>query len=436
MNFLKALLLCILSLFTALFVWAEDSSDALPLLWSEGHKANVEMALSLRETPELIAMRKEVIGLYENTSSGRLADGKARIEAAVDELIFGVILTTITPDPAHPAIVWNETLPYTAAGIQVPGSRYAGDMPDRLYRNIVVDPSCRYELRGRLDGETTLDFSIEALPGPANWGLPPLAILQSKDIVVGDDGSFTITLDASPPRGRINHLQLPPGTISLLVRDTLLQWDKQKPVVFDVHGLDESAPLSSASMVNHAADQLRQSAEVSMGFYEAIWQRAANTLDPYVRDLGWGIVAINRFQIADDEALVVILDPLSARYLSLQVDDLWLRSTDYVTHTSTLNNAQAKPNHDGTFTFVVAKRDPGYFNWIDTDGMNDGYLIGRWELLTHVTTGENAVREVRKVKLAELGAILPEDVFQVSPNERAAQIGARKTAYQLRLGKY
>jgi len=433
MKLLSAFLFIILS-FAAHCVRAETAAPTEPLLWAQPHKSNVELALSLRDTPQLLAMRQKVIELYGNAPSGQLLDGRKHLEGAVDELVFGVILTTITPDPAHPAIVWNETLPYTAAGMQVPGSRYAGDMPDRLYRNIAVNPAYRYELHGRLDRQSTLDFSIEALPGPGNWGLPPLAILQLPDMVIDDDGHFVVTLDASAANGRANHLQLPQDTVSLLVRDTLLQWDRQRPVALEIRGLDDPAPVTREYMANHAAAQLGQAAEVSLAFYNGIWQRAPNTLDPYVRDLGWGIVAINRFQIADDEALVVTLDPVDARYLGVQVDDLWLRSANYVTHTSTLNNAQSKPNRDGTFTFVVAKEDPGYFNWVDTAGMNDGYLIGRWELFNEATTGDGAVREVRKVKLADLDAALPKGAVRVSPQQRAAQLAAREAAYQLRLG--
>ena len=435
MILIKTLVFFAASIIGVLSFAAGDTDRTQPLLWSSAQKTHVELALSLCDTPQLKEVRRELIQLYEQTPSAQRADGRETLESAVDELMFGMILSTITPDPAHPPLVWNEALPYSVDGFAVPGSRYAGDMPDRLYRNVAVDAAYSYEIRGTIDKETTLDFSIEALPGPGNWGLPPLAILQLKDMEVTEDGAFVISLDASPANGRANHLQLPPGTVSLLIRDTILDWGKHKPVALEIRGMSDNAPVSSTTMINRATNQLRQAGKVSRAFYEGIWKREPNRLDPYVRDLGWGIVAINRFQLADDEALVVTLDPLSAGYLGLQADDLWLRSADYVSHTSTLNNAQATPNADGTYTFVVAAQDPGYYNWIDTVGMNDGYLIGRWELLSQTTTGEGAVREVRKVKLGELETALPADAARVTPEERRAQLAAREAAYLLRLGK-
>ena len=35
------------------------------------------------------------------------------------------------------------------------------------------------------------------------------------------------------------------------------------------------------------------------------------------------------------------------------------------------------PNADGTYTYVIAARDPGVHNWIDTDGLREGILTLR-----------------------------------------------------------
>jgi hypothetical protein len=86
--------------------------------------------------------------------------------------------------------------------------------------------------------------------------------------------------------------------------------------------------------------------------------------------------------LRDDEALVVTMNPLGAKYLSFQIADPWSITPDYSRFTNGLNNAQSKTNKDGTYTFVISPRDPGTWNWIDTQGLHMGLLLLRWQELS------------------------------------------------------
>lgn len=414
----------------------EPGAAKVPLLWSEDHKEVVISAKSLLDHPQIQLARQKVLAKYSEAPAAQITDGRSRLAGGVDELVYGILLATVNRELEQPKLVWTETMPYSVGDIDIPGSRYAGDMPDRIYRNVVVDPGIGYELRGRLNRDSSIDFSIEAIPGPGNWGIPPLAILQSKDIDTEANGDFVITLDASPAGNRSNHLQLPKGTRGLLIRDTIADWQKHKPVPLSITSTRAEVPgrRNDDQLAAIAAATIEQAATFSRRFFDGIWARDTNAMDTYVRDLGWGIVAINRFSIADDEALVVTIDPLSARYFGIQVDDLWLRSLDYTKHISTLNTLQADANDDGSYTFVVAPRDPGYVNWVDTATLNDGYLIGRWELFERPTDGEGAVRAVRKVNVRELESVLPKRTRSVTPQQRREMLSSRKAAYDIRLG--
>jgi len=59
----------------------------------------------------------------------------------------------------------------------------------------------------------------------------------------------------------------------------------------------------------------------------------------------------------------------------------WLCSLDYLHHTASLNLSQAKPDPDGTLPLVVAPKDPGVANWLDTTGLHEGTLFVRWQKL-------------------------------------------------------
>lgn len=393
------------------------------------------LAFSLLREPAIQAAREAAIQRYEASRWWQLEDGKKTLQGATDELLWGVLLAAAS-DPADPKIVWTETLPRKVGTRDIPGSRYAGDSPDRIYRGAAVDPAYRYEIRGhqttRKDKQP-LYFSIEAIPRPAFWGLPPLAVITSKDVDVGADGSFTITVDAAPTEGRRNHLQLPPKAAMLLLRDTTPDW-RQQATKLSIKRIDDAPakPRSRDAIVKHASELLDEAVTASTKYYEGISSRPANQLDTFVRDLGWGILAVNDFSLADDEALLITIDPVSARYLSLQVMDPWLRSVPYRNRTTALNDRQAKANADGSFTYVLSKRDPGVYNWIDS-GLNDGVMVIRWELLTQQAEADKAVRECRKLKLSELAAALPAEVKRVTPAERKKQLAQRQSAYETRL---
>ena len=45
-----------------------------------------------------------------------------------------------------------------------------------------------------------------------------------------------------------------------------------------------------------------------------------------------------------------------------------------------LNRVQTKPERDGTFRIVIAHRDPGVPNWLDTEGRPFGMVFWRFFL--------------------------------------------------------
>lgn len=80
----------------------------------------------------------------------------------------------------------------------------------------------------------------------------------------------------------------------------------------------------------------------------------------------------------------------------------------------------------------MAPRDPGYFNWLDTNALNNRLVTLRVE---KVTTPDPAtiVRTVKFVKLAELAASLPSGIARATPAERVQQLAARRAGFEKRL---
>jgi hypothetical protein len=84
------------------------------------------------------------------------------------------------------------------------------------------------------------------------------------------------------------------------------------------------------------------------------------------------------FEIADDEAWVIETEVPDCEYWNFQLNNWWMESLDYRYHRVTVNKHTARLNPDGTLTIVVAARDPGFGNWIETAGHRSGTALLRW----------------------------------------------------------
>ena len=131
------------------------------------------------------------------------------------------------------------------------------------------------------------------------------------------------------------------------------------------------------------------------------------------------------YDLAPDEALIVESDvPKVCRYRSLILTNEIYETTDWYNNHSSLNQTQAAPDSDGKLRIVIANRDPGVANWLDTAGHAKGLIQGRW-----MECDSHPVPVVTKVKLGELKAHLPADTKMVTPEERQAIIRKRRAAY-------
>jgi hypothetical protein len=151
-------------------------------------------------------------------------------------------------------------------------------------------------------------------------------------------------------------------------------------------------------------------------------------------DRAVGFIGSGLFNLKDDEALVMTLNMLGVEYISLNTYRPFLVSPEHVYGSSSLNNYQAQPNPDGSFTFVIARKDPGLYNWVDVQGIPYGYFAIRWQALTKPisATLANAVQTVKVVKLADLRKELPSTTKWVTAEERTQQRETRARNYKLR----
>jgi hypothetical protein len=371
------------------------------------------------------------------------ADPEAQraLRPAVEELAFATALDAADSDSDRPRVVWAFTAPRTWLGRAVPGSRWGIDNPDNVYRLIPVDGESKYEISVRTHAPGPIQYSFlvyDSFVGEDGRQAhldTPVAGLRDRDVKVEADGSFKITVDNTPANGRDNHIQTNDSARVLLVRNTFNDWRHQIPLDVSVRrfGAPTHDPLTDQEVAVRAAGLLNSATETILGWEKAGFAatKAVNTISkPAARGGGWGFAAHGNFKIADDEALVVTLDPLGAKYVGFDLTNPWLVSLEHIRGTGSLNNEQIQRSPNGSITYVIAAKDPGVYNWLSTSGFHTGNILIRWQVLPESTTAADAaIQSVKVVKLSALSAALPAETQRVDSAERRRLIDQRATAY-------
>jgi hypothetical protein len=98
----------------------------------------------------------------------------------------------------------------------------------------------------------------------------------------------------------------------------------------------------------------------------------------------------------------------------------FMNSMDYLYRNVSYSPARSKVDGDGKVRFVLAHTDPGYHNWIDTQGFARGNLTYR-----NLMSSEETVLTTRLVKRAKLEDFMHPDSARCTMEERVAQLKAR-----------
>jgi len=406
------------------------------------------------------------------------AENLAALDRAVDEYALQAALELQLLNPNDPHVLQQVMPPHTWYGETFGGARILYDNPDTIYRMIPVNNASSYVITGRFDGPKPADTTFSVLTGLTGT---TTSVLTGRDLVLNDDGSFTITVDSSPADGRPNHLQLPTGATLITARNTLSDWNTQVPMSLSVERIDGPPnnlfsqlgaydipligslfssvpiispllslvpPLKSPPLVLRATETAivmalglnmePQYMAVATTDSETGELRPPNTLSDPAHNasfLATQLQSAGYFQLDDTEALVLTIDPGNARYFNVPVTNDWTITDNYWDQQTSLNNVQAKKNPDGTYTLVVSPTDPGVANWVSTGGLNQGTLSIRFQDLdpdSDVTPTVSA----KVVSLDDLASVLPPTTVYVTPEKRAADLAVRKAGYDNRYAPY
>jgi hypothetical protein len=137
------------------------------------------------------------------------------------------------------------------------------------------------------------------------------------------------------------------------------------------------------------------------------------------------------YELDDDEALVLTIDPGDADYFIVPTYNDWTITDNYWDQPTSLNNEQAKRNDDGTYTMVISPTDPLARNWVSTGGLNQGTISIRFQDLGPDPQNLPTIVDQRVMTHEELRRFLRAEDF-VTTQQRDRQIALRKAGFNKR----
>ncbi len=283
---------------------------------------------------------------------------------------------------------------------QNPWMKLIGDNPDVNYYFASLDSAYDYRLFGN-KGEAPyigLTFGTDIFRGTAKGATGTLGQFYLDQFEADDAGNFEIILSATAKEG--NWIKLEPGTAHVAVRETFPDRSQARPADLSIERItdEKPEPLSPEAMAERlqaAATYLLWIARACLG----IWTASSARINKIEGAHGSVVVKAQkaevtthsdtdmvylsgRWQLEPGQALVVNIQPPPYEfvYWGFVILNPWLESYDYH-HTQTfVSNATGVKDADGSWTIVIAPKDPGIPNWLDTGGRLEGYAILRWVL--------------------------------------------------------
>ena len=277
------------------------------------------------------------------------------------------------------------------------------DNPDSFYMNAALRGEHDYRVRGTRGTVAYLSLATYYGDYGKSGRSGCSGALEAEQLVVEPDGSFEIVLSCQKHEG--NWLPMEPDTSMLIVRQNVL--DAEKEVLADLSieriGGGPPAPLTPEALdrgLQSAAGYVAGTAAVFADWAEG-FARYPNELRPLDESIKQGAHGdpniyffMGYWELGPDEALVIEAQPPECDYWNFQLNNHWMESLDYRYHPVHVNKHTATYRPDGSFRLVIAHRDPGVPNWIDTAGHRRGTMGLRWiKATTHPHPQTRRVKE-------------------------------------------
>ncbi|WP_370591109.1 DUF1214 domain-containing protein [Saccharopolyspora montiporae] len=265
--------------------------------------------------------------------------------------------------------------------------KIGADNPDNVYLSANIRGDREYRITGERGTISYFSIGSKANRYAKDGTMASTGELSDADLVPEPDGSIEII--ASATRQGRNWLPLAPDSTGLVVRQTYLDRTTETPGKWQIQRIgepDRAEPLDPtfllgalrrAALAVHGTaatfagwtDMFAERPNELVDFGQEMFQRAGG--DPEICYLH------GYWQLEPGQAWVIDTDVPPCPYWNFQLDNWWMESLDQ-RRRITVNKHTARLDADGRLRIVVADRDPGVGNWIDTCGHDRGTALLRW----------------------------------------------------------
>lgn len=282
-----------------------------------------------------------------------------------------------------------------------PQRKVLGDNPDAVYHWTRVDGRRSYRIRGALDGAVYTSFTVHGADPAGGPMERVISDVSDRNFQIAADGTYEII--ASPDRREGNWLRLEPDATSIITRHYFerphsVAADPDVRIRLRIDPLEPAgpaAPWTDRAMADRLTALARFVRGSTLGMPKpseapplSFVSRVPNVL-PKPALFGaagadtLGAVDIHYamapFLLQPDQALVMTGRLPACRFANVMLWNMHMQTLEYRSHRTSLNRAQMQLDGDGRFRIVIASRDPGVPNWLDTEGRMLGTIF--WRIL-------------------------------------------------------
>lgn len=303
-----------------------------------------------------------------------------------------------------------------------PTRKLLGCNPDSLYYFAAIRPDKTYRITGSVGAATFTSFTVEDGSAEGHAAKGSSAALGDDEMEIKSDGSYEIIASQTKP-ARGNWLKLGPNSSQITTR----HYHESRQSVATIPGrvipisieVLDPEPLKpnggdaqNAARLQWVANFVREHSAMTF----------RKTSPEMAKALGWTSLVPNQFnpagqwrgtagqnaygnmhawyasanyELAPDEALVITGRFPECRFANIVLWNAFMQSFDFANRRISLNRNQIEYEKDGSYRIVVAHRDPGVPNWLDTEGRPKGHMY--WRYLFPVTDPGKPDTQVVKV---------------------------------------
>ena len=266
--------------------------------------------------------------------------------------------------------------------------KVGGDNPDAEYEFAAIDGQYDYKITGNIGSVRYLGFTFNA--GQGTTTRRQFAYLSDKTLELDQDGNFTLILSQEPINTSGQWIQIPDDASGILVRQYIANRKKEELPTLNIDVL--GSPIQFSPVTDQEiADAIISTSYAFLSLttlHHRVLRELMEETNVFIKatsdNLGGAISGndnlymIGSYQLEDDEALIMLVQPPKTRYWNIALESRWHETADYLHRPTSMTLDEVNYNEDGSVEFIVAHKDTGHPNWLDTSGHNFGFITLRW----------------------------------------------------------